>query len=502
MARLASLQRAFGGELVGADGHASVEVNDVELDSRRVMQGALFAALRGGKADGSAYVREAIARGATAVLAPSRLDGVAPHVAQWLHPDARAVAGRAAALVHGAPCEELFVVGVTGTNGKTTVAHLVGQMLARFGRTPAVLGTAGNKIAGGSFEPATHTTLDAPSLQRLLALHRRAGGDAVALELSSHALDQDRHAGLALDVALFTNLTRDHLDYHGDFERYACAKAKLFASLSPSATAVVNADDAASERMAEAARSVGASVLRFSTRSRADLWASDVVVDPRGTQFSVHGMGISRTRVCLPLSGRFNVENALAALAALLLSGASPSSSVEGLATVSPAPGRLESVPTGARGFRVFVDYAHTEDALRKVLTTLRESLDSDPSKADKRRGRLICVFGCGGDRDSGKRAPMGRVVNELADVAVVTSDNPRNEDPAVIIDSILSGMQPARARVVIEADRRLAIERAVLSAEAGDIVLIAGKGHETTQTIGRDVLPFDDRRVAAEAIP
>ncbi|MCK6448661.1 MAG: UDP-N-acetylmuramoyl-L-alanyl-D-glutamate--2,6-diaminopimelate ligase [Planctomycetes bacterium] len=504
MVRIHELAARCGGVVEGP----SVEVVDVELDSRRVMQGALFAALPGAKADGSAYSREAIARGATAVLTPTRLEGpsgLAPHVAQWIHPDARRIVGAAAAEVHGRPSGALFVAGVTGTNGKTTVAHLVGQLLAGFGRTPAVLGTAGNKIAGGRFEPATHTTLDAPSLQRLLAAHRRAGGDSVALEISSHALDQDRHAGLELDVAVFTNLTRDHLDYHGDFERYAAAKEKLFSALASRAkrtTAVVNADDPASERMAAAARSAGATVFTFSTRSRADLCASDVVIDLEGTQFSVHGMGISRTRVCLPLSGRFNVENSLAALAAVLVSGASPSQCVEGLATVSPAPGRLESVPTGKRGFRVFVDYAHTEDALRKVLTTLRESLDSDPSKADKRRGRLICVFGCGGDRDSGKRAPMGRVVNELADVAVVTSDNPRNEDPAVIIDSILSGMRPARARILVEADRRVAIEKAVLSAEAGDVVLIAGKGHETTQTIGRDVMPFDDRKVAVAALP
>ncbi|MCE9593907.1 MAG: UDP-N-acetylmuramoyl-L-alanyl-D-glutamate--2,6-diaminopimelate ligase [Planctomycetes bacterium] len=499
MVRTGVLREVLGGELVGAS--PSVDVLDVELDSRRVMQGALFATLPGTQSNGAVFVREAISRGAAAILTTAPIEGLAPHVVQWIHADTRRIAGRAAALVHDRPSSNLFTVGVTGTNGKTTVAHLVGQLFERLGRRPAVLGTAGNKIAGGSFEPATHTTLDAPSLQRLLAAHLRAGGDSAALELSSHALDQERHAGLEVDVALFTNLTRDHLDYHGDLERYAAAKERLFASLAEGSTAVVNADDPASERMASAARDVGASVIRFSTRSRVDLWASDVVIEPQGTQFSVHGMGIPRTRVCLPLSGRFNVENALAALAAVLLSGASPSSSVEGLATVTPAPGRLESVATGERGFRVFVDYAHSEDALRKVLATLRESLDSTPSKADKKRGRLICVFGCGGDRDSGKRAPMGRAVNELADVAVVTSDNPRSEDPAVIIDSVLSGMRPARARILIETDRRVAIERAMQSAEAGDVVLIAGKGHETTQTIGRDVLPFDDRRVAAEAL-
>ncbi len=499
MVRLAILREALGGEARGD--LRTVEISDVELDSRRVMHGALFAALPGAKSDGSAYVAEAVARGAVAILTPTPIASLAPHVAQWVHPEARRIAGLAAAMVHDDPSSALFVVGITGTNGKTTTAHLVGQLFERVGKRPAVLGTAGNRIAGRSFEPSTHTTPDAPSLQRLLAAHRRAGGDSVALELSSHALDQDRHAGLKVDVAVFTNLTRDHLDYHGDIERYAAAKERLFLSLASGATAVVNADDPYSERMAEAARSVGAKIIRTSTGSPADLGATEIASDRRGTQLLVHGMGISRTRVCLPLSGRFNVDNALAATAAVLLSGASPSHVVQGLATVSPAPGRLESIETGARDFRVFVDYAHTEDALRKVLASLRESLDSHPRKRDKKPGRLICVFGCGGDRDSGKRAPMGRVVNELADVAVVTSDNPRNEDPAAIIDAVLSGMQPARAKTLIEVDRRVAIERAIETAEAGDVVLIAGKGHETTQTVGRSVLPFDDRRVAAEAL-
>jgi UDP-N-acetylmuramyl-tripeptide synthetase len=365
-----------------------------------------------------------------------------------------------------------------------------------------VLGTAGNRLADGRLEPATHTTPDAPELQRILARHRALGGDSVAMEVSSHALDQERTAGLDFDVAAFTNLTRDHLDYHGDLAAYARAKRRLFESLRPGAAAVVNADDLASQGMAEAARERGATVLTYSARKAADLCATDVRTSLRGTHLVLHGMGISRTRLWLPLAGRYNVENALAAAACALVSGASPSRIVEGLATAPSAPGRLEPVPTQGRGFAVLVDYAHTEDALESVCRTLRQSLESGAEgQGAPRSGRLIVVFGAGGDRDRGKRAPMGRVVNELADLAVVTSDNPRSEDPARILEQILSGMEPPRARRVVEADRRRAIAIACGEARAGDVVLIAGKGHETTQTIGTQVLPFDDRAVAREVL-
>jgi len=308
--------------------------------------------------------------------------------------------------------------------------------------------------------------------------------------MSSHALDQERHAGLDLDAAVFTNLTRDHLDYHGDLERYAAAKERLFSALRPGGHAIVHVDDPAAERMARAARRAGADVHTISARSRADLRASRLELDAGGSFFTVVGMGISRTKVRFPIPGRFNVENALAALAVVLISGASPSSALEGLATVSPAPGRLEAVP-GARGFRVLVDFAHTEDALAQVLDSLREVA----------RGRLICVFGCGGERDPGKRGPMGRAVGRRADLALVTSDNPRGEDPQRIAEDILSGLDGTAAAVEVELDRRLAIQRALGLAREGDVVLIAGKGHETTQTAGGVSVPFDDRQVAAELL-
>lgn len=508
---LADLVSELGGSLARRDGSsqraepAAPRIAGVQLDSRRVAGGDLFCALAGSREDGARFAADAARRGAVAVLAERELD-VPAGVALWIHPEARRVAGRAAARALGEPARGMFVAGVTGTNGKTTTAHLVGHLLATAGRRPAVLGTAGNRLADGALAPSTHTTPDAPELQALIARHKRLGGDAIAMEVSSHALDQDRTAGLDFDVAIFTNLTRDHLDYHGDLESYARAKQRLFESLRAGATAVVNADEPASERMSAAARSRNAEVVTYSARLRGDLCASQLRSSLRGTHLILHGMGISRTRLWLPLAGRFNVENALAAAACALVSGASSSSILEGLANAPSAPGRLEVVPTNGRGFTVLVDYAHSEDALLNVCRTLRHSLsdrgeDEPALAAGANPGRLIVVFGAGGDRDKGKRAPMGRVVNEHADVAIVTSDNPRGEDPARIAADVVLGMEPARARRVVELDRRRAIELACSEARAGDVVLIAGKGHETTQTVGSTVHPFDDRAVAREVL-
>jgi UDP-N-acetylmuramoyl-L-alanyl-D-glutamate--2,6-diaminopimelate ligase len=505
--RLADLVENLGGGLQPAAG-ADRRITGVHLDSRRVGAGDLFCALSGTRADGSSFARDAVQRGAGAILADRHLE-IPAGIPLWIHPQARRVAGLASALVMGEPSRGQFLVGITGTNGKTTTAHLVGHLLKHAGRRPAVLGTAGNRLADGAVVPSTHTTPDAPELQRLLARHREMGGDSAALEVSSHALDQERTAGLDFDVAVFTNLSRDHLDYHPDLEAYARAKQRLFESLRPGAHAVVNADEPASERMSAAARARNAEVVTYSARSRGDLCATDVRTSLRGTHIVLHGMGISRTRLWLPLAGRFNVENALAAAVCALVSGASPSQVVEGLAAAPGAPGRLEAVSTNGRGFALFVDYAHSEDALENVCRTLRGSLTEDPPDEDpgmlvpplRRGGRLIVVFGAGGDRDQGKRAPMGRVVNALADVAIVTSDNPRSEDPARILADIVAGMQPARARRVVEPDRRRAIEIACGEARPGDVVLIAGKGHETTQTVGREVHSFDDRAVAREVL-
>ncbi len=547
--RLAELVRSLGGS-ASPGGGGGPEITGVHLDSRRVGAGDLFIALSGTREDGTRYVLDALERGAAAILSAAPLDPAAlarggdgraaPTQAQlarlaatplWVHADARRLAGLAARAVYGDPGRQLFVAAVTGTNGKTTTAHLTAQLLERGGASAGVLGTAGNRLADGRLRPATHTTPDATELQRILREHVELGGDALALEASSHALDQERLSGLRVDVAAFTNLTRDHLDYHGDLEHYAEAKARLFAGLAPGAHAVLNADDPASERMARAAREAGARVLTYSARLHGDLCASRLETDLQGTRFHLHGMGISGAEAFVPLPGRYNVENALAALACALLSGASPADLLAGLATVSAAPGRLERVDDHGRGVRVFVDYAHTEDALENVCRVVRQSLDRErarvldkPSREEHKKehalaagrasatmqrgssgaaraGRLIVVFGCGGDRDRGKRSPMGRVVNQFADVAVVTSDNPRSEDPERIISEVVAGMEPPRAERLVEVDRRSAIRRAIEVAREGDVVLIAGKGHESTQTIGSRVHEFDDRQVAAEAL-
>ncbi len=500
MRKLADLVKRLGGACSIEGG--GPDILDVQLDSRRVRAGDLFAALPGAKADGAAFVGDAAARGAVAVLTPHELDlrTVNPDtrgasLAQWVHPSARRVVGEAAALVHDEPAARMQVAGITGTNGKTTTAHVLGWLLDQAGRKPAVLGTAGHRLAGGRRLEAQHTTPDAPELWRLLREHAERGGDCVVMEVSSHALEQERTAGIAFAVAVFTNLTREHLDYHGGMEEYARAKARIFAGLGPDATAVLNADDPYWVHMNEVARSTGARVVRTSTRSSAELVALRLSTGPQGTRFELDGMGIRSTGLLLPLRGRYNVENALAAAAAALSMGVDPAAVIEGLSTTHGAPGRLEPVTGPEHPFQVYVDYAHSPDALERVLRTLRTELE-----AASPRGRLILVFGCGGERDRGKRPQMGGIASLLSDVVWLTTDNSRGEDPGAILAEIEAGMSgPAAQRR--ELDRRAAIHGALAEARPGDVVLVAGKGHETRQWIGNQVLAFDDREVVREAL-
>jgi UDP-N-acetylmuramoyl-L-alanyl-D-glutamate--2,6-diaminopimelate ligase len=501
MTHLSELLRRFGGECPLCFRGVDPVITSIALDSRRVERGAVFAALPGVTADGARFVPDALGRGAAAVLVTSAKTLPAPGSAQtsartpvWTHPNAREVVGLVAAFLQGDPTRDMLVIGVTGTNGKTSVTHTTRELLELAGRRPGLIGTVSYRLADGRHLPSTHTTPDATVLQRLFAEHREQGGDSVVLEASSHALDQERLAGTLVDVAVFTNLTRDHLDYHADMESYAAAKERLFRMLDERGTAVVKDGDAACARMAEAARKRGARVVTYGIGPRADLRALDVRLDRSGSRITLEGMGIPRTQLTIPLVGRHNVENTLAALGAALASGVSPSGLLDGLTRLSPAPGRLEEVTRADSDVTVIVDYAHTDGALKEVLTALREVLPAGT-------GRLICVFGCGGARDTGKRAPMGRVVGELADVAVLTSDNPRNERPEQIIDDVLVGLSGTRAEVHVEPDRRRAIERAVEFAATGDIVLVAGKGHESTQEIAGVRHPFDDRIVVQEVL-
>lgn len=474
------------------------ELTDVELDSRVVDDGHLFCALPGALSDGARFAPQAIERGAAALLAPPEsaeaLGG--SDVPVWLHPEARRVTGLAAASVHGDPSESLWVVAITGTNGKTTIAHLMAQLLRGFGRQPACFGTVGHVLAGDERFPAGNTTPPATILQRLLARHVELGGDSAVLEASSHALDQHRLAGLAVDVAVFTNLTRDHLDYHGTLERYFEAKLRLFQDLREGTVAVIPIDGLEEERiraLRAAAEAAGARVVTYGFGSRADLSAHVDAVQPGSVSLFLEGMGIPKTKVHLPLPGRHNVLNALAASAALLSGGVGPDTLCSGLASVSSPPGRLERVDDGSTGFRVLVDFAHTPEALAAALDGVRAELDGVG------QGRLICLFGCGGDRDQGKRGPMGQAVDARADVALLTSDNPRSEEPSAITDQVLAGVPAPRAAWHVELDRASAIARALELAEPGDCVVLAGKGHEREQIMGTVRIAFDDALVARE---
>ncbi|MGD9996653.1 MAG: UDP-N-acetylmuramoyl-L-alanyl-D-glutamate--2,6-diaminopimelate ligase [Ilumatobacteraceae bacterium] len=452
--------------VVGDTGTATTaEIVDLTVDSRHVRPGWLFCCVRGERADGHDFAAEAVASGASALLVERELPIVVPQI---LTADSRSATGWIAAAVHGHPSDSLSMVGVTGTNGKTTTSHLIGSVLRAAGRSVEVLGT----LSG------VHTTPEAPDLQRQLAAWRDAGVDAVAMEVSSHALALDRVAGTRFDVAVFTNLGRDHLDLHGTVERYFAAKARLFEP-AMAEMGVVNADDVHGRLLID---SVTIPVIGFSLDD-----ASDVRIDASSHRYRWRGV-----EVRVGIGGAFNVMNSLAAATTCAAMGVDEATIASALAAAPPVPGRFEPVDAG-QPFAVIVDYAHTPDGLREVLLAARRAGGA---------GRVIVVFGCGGDRDRAKRPEMGATAAELADRVVITSDNPRSEDPMAIVNATAEGVpEDYRTNVVIEPDRRSAIALALHMAVEGDVVVIAGKGHEATQTIGDRVLPFDDRLVARELL-
>ena len=462
-----------------------VPLADLTADSRNVKLGSIFVAYPGTAQDGRAYIAEAIARGASAVI----WEKTGFHWSEaWEVPnlgveDLRARISEIAGHVYGNPSESLWMAGVTGTNGKTSVSQWIGAALERAGRRAAVIGTLGNGLVGERVE-AKNTTPDPIVLQRLLAEYLRRGARAVAMEVSSHGLDQGRVSGIKYDAAVFTNLTRDHLDYHGSMHEYAEAKAKLF-SAHGLQHRIVNADDAFGRELAK--RFAG--TLTYATRGKAHLLASNIVLSDAGVRFDVAsewGRGEVRARVL----GAFNVSNLLAVIATLIAAGLSLDQAIAAVATLEPVPGRLERVGGGALPL-VVVDYAHTPDALEKALEALRPAVAAGH--------RLLCVFGCGGDRDPGKRPLMGAVASRLADHVIVTSDNPRGEEPRAIIDQVMSGILDGEVEAI--EDRQVAIFAALHQARAGDVVLIAGKGHETYQEIAGQRHPFSDREVASAAL-
>jgi UDP-N-acetylmuramoyl-L-alanyl-D-glutamate--2,6-diaminopimelate ligase len=480
-----------------------VPVTRLESDSRKVKNGDTFVAYPGETHDGRAFIPQAIAAGAASVLWEA--DGFhwkrtwrVPNVAV-LRLKAR-IGALASALV-GHPSRALWMVGITGTNGKTSCSHWIAQSLTRCGRSAAVVGTLGNGFPG-KLDDATHTTPDAIALQALLADFVARGAQSVAMEVSSHGLDQGRVNGTEYDVAMLTNLTRDHLDYHGTMRRYKAAKARLFGFPSLKC-AVLNLDDAFGVELATrlAARRVG--VIGYGFRHDVDLPVAVPLV--LGHKLAVSELGISfevtspwgRAQVASPHLGRFNAANLLGCLAALLASNVALTDAVAALGTLEQIPGRVERL--GGEGEPlVVVDYAHTPDALEKVLITLRELLPTPRRGTNASAPRLFCVFGCGGDRDAGKRPLMGEVATRIADEVIVTSDNPRRENARAIIDQIIAG---ARANYHVIEDRAVAIAEGIGRARAGDIVLIAGKGHERYQEIGTTRFPFNDVEVARVAL-
>jgi UDP-N-acetylmuramoyl-L-alanyl-D-glutamate--2,6-diaminopimelate ligase len=464
-----------------------VPLADLTADSRNVKMGSIFVAYPGTAQDGRAYIAEAITRGASAVIWEK--EGFRWHEA-WEVPNLgvenlRARVSEIAGHVYGNPSDSLWMAGVTGTNGKTSVSQWIAAALDRSGRRSAVLGTLGNGLVGERSE-AKNTTPDPIVLQRLLADYLRRGARHVAMEVSSHGLDQGRVSGIKYDAAVFTNLTRDHLDYHGSMEAYAEAKAMLFEARGVKHR-IINVDD---EFGRELARRYPGSITYGASPvdPRPLLLASNVALSDAGVRFQVDSQW-GRGEVRSAVLGAFNVSNLLAVLATLLAAGLSFDDAVEAVATLEPVPGRLEKVGGGALPL-VVVDYAHTPDALEKALEALRPAVAAGH--------KLFCVFGCGGDRDPGKRPLMGAVASRLADEVVVTSDNPRGESPAAILAQVVAGVKGRHEAIE---DRQVAIFSAVHHATPGDVVLLAGKGHETYQEIAGVRHPFDDREVARAAL-
>jgi len=462
-----------------------VEISRVEVDSRRVVPGDLFVAIRGAKSDGLQHAADAVARGAVAVVADRAPVVETPRGVPWIRLAApRQALGRLAARIHGNPAERLVLAGVTGTNGKTSTATLLAAILeARWGAS-GFIGTTGYRTGRRTIE-ADRTTPEATVIQEILAELVAEGVPAAAMEVSSHALALDRAEGCRFDVAVFTNLTRDHLDFHRDMEGYFSAKRRLLDLRKPGASAIVNADDPYGRRLlAEAPPVAGFSP----SGADADFRAASAKCDISGTSLEVLHAGGS-FRLESPLLGRFQVANLLGAAAAAVRLGIEPATIARGVAAVGNVPGRLERVEVG-QPYPILVDYAHTPDALERLLAAVRELTDR----------KLILVFGCGGDRDRGKRAPMGEIAGRLADIAIATSDNPRSESPEAILRDVEVGLAASGATKYLKiADRREAIRSAIELANPGTVVVIAGKGHETTQVIGTRETPFDDRRVAAE---
>lgn len=469
-----------------------VEVHKLQYDSRKVGKEDCFIAIKGTTSDGHRFIQDVVSRGAKVVVLQD--DNAMPDsffmhagVIKVVVPDSRKALAQMAANFYGQPSRALKLIAVTGTNGKTTTTNLIRGILEATGEAVGMIGTIEYRI-GSEIRPAVHTTPESLELNEMLALMRTRGCTSVSMEVSSHALHQSRVYGLDFDVAVYTNLTQDHLDYHGTMEEYLRTKKILFDSLKSSATAIYNADD---ERGHTIVDRTMAGKISYGLEREADVRAANIQLSIAGTRFDLSYRGSTRS-IESPLVGRFNVYNSLAASSAGLALEIPLEKIQQGLRNISNVKGRFERISSPA-GWTAIIDYAHTPDALEKCLRTIHDILP-------KNLGKIYTVFGAGGDRDRVKRPLMGAVAARWSDVAVVTSDNPRTEDPENILDDILKGMQSG-ALVLREVHRRRAIEMALSKAMAGDVILIAGKGHEEYQIIGTERIHFSDKEIVEEYI-
>jgi len=466
----------------------------VEYDSRQVKPGSVFVAMRGETSDGNRFIDQAIKAGAVAVVTDSPSEKLREGVAWALVPHGRRALARISENFYKRPAERIAITGITGTNGKSTTAFLIESILSAAGRKSALIGTIEYHVAGRIY-PAPHTTPEALELARLFNEALGQGATDAVMEVSSHALAQQRIFGVPFDVAVFTNLTRDHLDYHKSMEEYFYAKRVLFegCGTDPPRAAVTNLDDKYGAELAEFSRKRSSSVMTYGW-SQGEYRVENVEITPRGTRFDIVTPQ-EKLAVFSPLIGRVNVYNILAAAAACSARGCSADEIAKGVSALTHVPGRFQRVDCG-QPFTVVVDYAHTDDALRNLTALAREFVTRNSGPA-----RVITLFGCGGDRDRAKRPLMGEATGRGSDFVVLTSDNPRSEDAAAIINDALVGLQKTGAKYAVEVDRRKAIALAINEARPGDLVLLAGKGHEKVQVTREGTHPFDDVEVARGAL-
>ena len=486
------LQLLHGAEVLAQSGNP--KISGLEYDSRRVKPGDAFIAMRGESSDGNKFIDRAIAQGAVAIVSDSGSETPREGVARAQVSHGRRALARLSANFYKHPAERLAVAGITGTNGKSTTAFLLEAIFCAANRKSALIGTIEYHVAGKVL-PAPHTTPEALDLNRILAEALGNGATEAVMEVSSHALAQQRVYGIPFDVAVFTNLTRDHLDYHHSMDEYFAAKRILFegCGTDPPRVVVLNADDDSGQKLADVSKKCGSSVLTYGFTS-GDLHADKVDITPRGTRFDLVTLE-DVVPVFSPLIGKVNVYNILAAAGAAYARACKPDVIARGVANLARVPGRFERVDC-KQPFTLVVDYAHTDDALRNLTSLAREFVQQA-----RQKGRVITVFGCGGDRDRAKRPLMGEAAGRGSDFVVLTSDNPRSEDPLAIINDAMVGLQRSGAKYKVEPDRKMAIALAIGEAAPGDIVLVAGKGHEKVQVTREGPIPFDDVEVAQQIL-